>query len=284
MRVQQVDNPAYLYALLQVSVERFGELYNKLPQAQRSEVEKIASKQCAIQERILNSPEAAQVPVPEDRVAEEIQNIVARFPDEDSFEQELQDTGLDKESFELSVRRGLRVEAVMEFVASRAEVCDKNSASLYYYMNMDKFMQPELREARHILITINPDFPENERDAVIKRASKISERLQKKPSRFEEQAQKYSECPTAMNGGHLGNIKRGVLFPTLDEQLFKMKVGTVSDIVESPLGFHILMCDSIQTEGVVPLAQALPQIIEKLNQRNQKICQRNWLSGLFKSH
>jgi peptidyl-prolyl cis-trans isomerase C len=282
--MEQVDSKAYRYALLQVSVERFGKRYNKLPEKDRSEVEKIANKQCEIHDHILNSPEASKVTVSEARVIQEIQTITARFTNESSFEQELKANGLDDSCFEQLVRRGLRVEAVMDFVASSVEPCNEVSASLFYYMNTDKFQQPELREARHILITVNPDFPENEREAAIKRANQIAARLKKKPARFADQALQHSECPTAMNGGHLGVLKRGVLFPTLDEVLFNQKLGEVSDIIESPLGFHILMCESIQSEGIVPLAKALPQIVEKLTERNQKMHQRNWLSSLFKTH
>lgn len=284
MRVQSIENTSYLYTLLQVSVERFGVLYNQLEQPQKEEVEKIASRQCEIHDRILESSEAAKVFVPEERVVEEIDSIVSRFSSRDGFESELHQNGLDENGFEESVRKGLVVEAVMELIASEVQLCDESSASLYYYMNTNKFTQPEIREASHILITINPDFPENEKDQVINRCHSISERLKKKPARFSEQAQKYSECPTAMNGGYLGSIKRGVLFPTLDKYLFDMKVGQISEPLESPLGFHVLKCDGIQTEGVAPLEKVLPQIIEKINQRNQKIRQRNWIKSLFTTH
>lgn len=284
MMVQQVDDKAYRYALLQVAVERFGELYNKLPAEKRCEVERIASKKCAIHNLILNSREAAQVAIPENRVDVEVKNVIARFANENSFEQELEKNELDRDCFEKLVRRGLRVEAVMDFVASKSEPCSEVSARLYYYMNIDKFRQPELREVRHILITINPEFPENERAAAFNRAKAIAARLQKKSNRFSEQALKYSECPTAVNGGNLGILKRGVLFPTLDAELFKMRVGDVSDVIETPMGFHVLMCESIQSSGVVSIVRALPRIIEKLTEKNQKTYQRNWLSGLLKAH
>lgn len=283
MSIAKADNRDYRYALLQIADSRFGKTFRELPSVDRFEVEKIALKQCEIQRRVLGSPEAARVAIPADRVEKEYQSIVSRYSGREQFERELEENGLDAGSFSQLIERNLRVEAVMDYVGSQAEPCTEISARLYYYMNTDKFQHPQLRKARHILITINPDFPENQRNEVIKRATTIAERLKNKPARFAEQAQKYSECPTAMNGGELGSVKKGVLFPSLDKALFQMKAGEVSDIIESPLGFHILKCDAIQPEGFVPESQALPTIIEKLTERNRKNHQRNWLKQLFEA-
>jgi len=218
-----------------------------------------------------------------DRLEEEVQTIISRYPSEAEFETELVENRLDIESFPSLVERSIRVEETMKFVGSKAEACSGTSAQLYYYMNTEKFKQPEFRKARHILITINPDFAENSREQVIKKSSELAGLLQKKPSRFAEKARKYSECPTAMNGGDLGLLKKGVLFPSLDKKLFEMEVGEISDIVESPMGFHILLCDGLQQEGLVDVEEALPQIIEKITERNRKKYQRVWLSELFKA-
>lgn len=274
----------YRYALLQVASGKFNNSYNNLSNQEQREAGEIALKQCEIQHRILSSDEAAKVIIPSQRIAQEVETIVSRYPDKLVFERELLENNLTLEGFPLLVERSLKVEAVMDFVASRAEVCSEINARLYYYMNTEKFKLPEFRKARHILITVNEDFPENFRDEVIKRLDVIAKRLKNKPSRFSEQAQKYSECPTAMNGGELGTLKRGVLFPSLDKELFSMKVGQVSDIVESPMGFHVLFCEEIQKEGYVSLSKVLPEIIEKLTEKNRITYQRKWLKTLFEAH
>ena len=273
----------YRYALLQVAAGKFESSFRSLTELQRFEVEKIALKQCEIQHRVLASPEASNVVVLPDRLEEEVQTIISRYPSEAEFETELAENRLDIEIFPSLVERSIRVEETMKFVGSKAEACSGISAQLYYYMNTEKFKQPEFRKARHILITINPDFAENTREQVIKKSSELAVLLQKKPSRFAEKARKHSECPTAMNGGDLGLLKKGVLFPSLDKKLFEMEVGEVSDIVESPMGVHILLCDELQKEGLVDVDEALPQIIEKISERNRKKYQRVWLSELFKA-
>ncbi|MEJ2142916.1 MAG: nitrogen fixation protein NifM, partial [Gammaproteobacteria bacterium] len=174
----------------------------------------------------------------------------------------------------------LLVDTVLDTVASKAADVSDMDVMIYYYLHKDKFSKPETREAYHILITINDDFDENKRDAAYSRLADIRKRVIKKPERFGEQALKHSECPTAMREGFLGNIPKGELYPELDKALFSMKQGEISEIIESPVGFHILFCKSIDEAGPVSIDQAEPKIREHLQQKRRRMCQKNWLSDL----
>lgn len=281
MTVENQDK--YRYSALQVAVNKFGKSLHQLSPNKRREAEDIAFKQYQIQSRILAAPEASQISIPREQLDNEIEKVISRYANEDQFYRELHENALSIAAFRNSIDRELRVHSVMDLVTSNTEPCSETDARLYYYLHPEKFIQPELRDAYHILITINPDYPENKRDAALKRAGVIAKRLQRKPAKFAEQALKYSECPTAMQNGHLGLIKRGTLFPTLDKALFSMKAGEVSDVLESPLGFHVLYCASIEKKGLVPLGKALPTIMEKLTERNKQNHLRAWIKKVCES-
>jgi peptidyl-prolyl cis-trans isomerase SurA len=58
---------------------------------------------------------------------------------------------------------------------------------------------------------------------------------------FAEMAKKYSEDPgSASGGGDLGWVGKGVFYPEFEAASFALKQGALSDIVESPVGFHII--------------------------------------------
>lgn len=58
---------------------------------------------------------------------------------------------------------------------------------------------------------------------------------------FSLMAKRYSQDPaSAANGGDLGFVKRGVFYPEFEAAAFALNIGEVSNIIESPAGFHII--------------------------------------------
>src|ERR1019366_3830824 len=124
-----------------------------------------------------------------------------------------------------ALERELMVEAILEKVGTQAAKISDMDVELYYQYHPEQFRRPETRLARHILITINETIAENTRVEAGRRIAAIATRLAKDPKRFEEQALKHSECPTALEGGKLGDLPRGKLFPELDKALFELNAG-----------------------------------------------------------
>lgn len=276
-----MPSPEIAYSLLSVADKKFTCHPSELDASQREEALRIAQRQFAIEDAVLSSQEANEVSVPASAIDEAYAQIHARYADEAAFIRALETAGIELSSLRNMLERALLVEAVMEHVAQRSLAIGDTEARLYYYMNHQQFNKPETRTARHILITINPDFPENERDNAFKKAQTILRRVDKKPERFAEQAFKHSECPTALQGGLLGEVKRGQLFPSLDTVLFSLPAGSCSEITESPMGFHILLCERIHQAGLAPLQEILPRLQEQLNQRQKRILQRKWLENIL---
>jgi peptidyl-prolyl cis-trans isomerase C len=188
---------------------------------------------------------------------------------------------IDPASLWQALARELRVEAVLDLVSSRVKVPDSTDVQLFYYMHPEQFEQPETRRAHHILITLNDAYPENTREAAAQRLQLIRKRLLHKPQRFAEQAMKHSECPSALQGGLLGQVPRGTLYPELDAALFAMTAGALSELVESPVGLHLLWCESIVPARTVPLAEVMPALREKMLEKQRQRQQKAWLRELL---
>lgn len=270
------------YLTLNIALTHFKKAPAELAIEELKQVLVVARRQQQIETLVLSSAEAGSIVLPEEQVQASLQEIRGRYEEESELLEDLQRNNLTLESLETAVRRSLRVETVMEQIAAKAPEMTLLDAEIYYYNHLDKFQRPEVRLARHILVTINPEYPDNTREEAQKRINLIAKRLSSKPQRFGEQAQKHSECPTAMQEGLLGRLPRGQLYPRLDEALFKMQEGEISSVLESELGFHILLCEKIQAEGRVGLDEAGPKILEKLRVRRQRQFQQQWLAELQK--
>lgn len=57
---------------------------------------------------------------------------------------------------------------------------------------------------------------------------------------FAELAKAQSDCPSNARGGDLGTFGKGVMAKAFEEAAFKLQVGELSDVVETPFGFHVL--------------------------------------------
>ncbi len=78
---------------------------------------------------------------------------------------------------------------------------------------------------------------------------------------FDEAAKKFSEGPTAQQGGDLGYFKRGTLAKGLDDLVFGMKANAVTDTVRTKQGF-VIMKVTEHTPGGIPAMKDVTQQIQ----------------------
>jgi len=240
----------------------------QLTPEQRQKVSVVVARQREIERSILSSRQAANVLVRSEAIDQCIQEIASRFATEAEFICDM-------------ARNGLSLQNLLEAVSAHVSPVSNLETELFYHLHYERFQQQEKRTLRHILITINEEMKGSSRTEALTRIEAIRDLLIKFPDRFAEQALRNSECPTAMQGGLLGQVPRGQLFPELDAAAFAMRPGSISEILESPMGFHILRCENIQPAGVVPLTTVRNRIREQMLKTRRENRQRAWVRGLM---
>ncbi len=268
------------YLALKAAQKNYGKSPAALTGPELERVRSMAQRQHRLEFSVLASEEASATMVPPVTLQAALDEIRGRYTNLEEFIEDLALNGLDESSFAAAMESELRVEAILEKVGTRAVKVSDVDIELYYHYHPDQFRRPETRQVRHILITVNDTIADNTRIAAQQRISSIASRLAKEPQRFEEQALKHSECPTALQRGAVGDLPRGKLFPALDDALFEMKAGEVSGVLETELGFHVLRCDAITGADVLNLEQASPHIRKLLELKRKRVCQQAWLRQL----
>jgi len=252
-------------------------LFEKAPEAletsEKQRLLEVAERQATIERDVLATREAAGVIVPDHAMANALADIRGRYDTDDAFQADLQRLGLDESELNAALRRELRVEMVLEKIAARTPAVTRVDAELYYRTHPEAFDRPEVRRLRHILITFNSD---TERAEAVKVLEDIRTR-QPATANFGELALAHSHCPTAMEAGVLGLVRRGQLFPELEPIAFALAEDEVSAVVESPMGLHVIRCDEILPHGPIPFDEVAERLIEKLDERRRARTQKDWL-------
>src|SRR5579859_5801436 len=97
---------------------------------------------------------------------------------------------------------------------------------------------------------------------------------------FEDIAKKYSDGPSAGDGGALGMFKRGQLAKQLEDTTFSMKAGDVTDVIHTKQGFVILRVLDHQQAGIPPMKDVLPKIQDALYYEKLQPALRTYLTKL----
>ncbi len=117
---------------------------------------------------------------------------------------------------------------------------DEESCARYYQNNRDRFKSPDIFEASHILLTAARSDAEAY-DRAVRRAEAVIGTLQQNPSAFEDLARELSDCPSAAQGGNLGQIARGQTTPEFETFLFSLEEGQLCPVpVKTRYGVHVL--------------------------------------------
>ena len=190
-------------------------------------------------------------------------------------------------------KEDLKVQVKMQKLANSAgkiEVTDKECEK-FYKENPDKFKNPELVRASHILISANAyqisqDLTLNGKrkieeadlkaqveakmDAKKAEAEKLAKELKADKTKFAEYAKKYSDDPgSAKQGGDLGFFPKEAMVPEFAKVAFEAKPDTISDVVKTQFGYHIIYVQDRRAPGITPYEKAQSGIRDYLTTEKQ---------------
>lgn len=272
------------YLVLKTALLSYQKSPKELSSLELKRVQRQAQSQYKIESCVLSSKEALDISLPESLLESTIDDVIARYESKEAFYEDLDTNGVDYSSFYEAIKRELYSEVVMDRVASRAASVSDIDAKIYYHLHPDKFVKKERRKISHILVTVNEDYAENSLEAARERIEGVYQQLKNKPKKFADLALKYSECPTSVQKGQLGEVTPGMLYPELDEVAFTLKKGELSEVLRSEMGFHILKCEGIVPKQSVSSVEAMPKVKAFLEDKQRNNCKKHWLAQQLKQY
>ncbi len=117
----------------------------------------------------------------------------------------------------------------------------------YYDEHLNRYQTPEERRASHILISVAATASDAQKAAARHKAEDLLQQARKNPKDFAELARKNSQDPgSAEKGGDLGMFGRGAMVKPFEDAAYRMKKGEISDLVQTPFGFHIIQLTDVR--------------------------------------
>ena len=114
----------------------------------------------------------------------------------------------------------------------------------------EKYRRGESNTVSLSHIFVEPVASTEQQDKIRPQAEVVLERIRAGED-FAALAQEYSQDPgSASRGGDLGFFGRGTMVPAFEDVAFGLKVGEVSDLVQSQFGFHIIRVEEISGDQV----------------------------------
>jgi peptidyl-prolyl cis-trans isomerase SurA len=195
----------------------------------------------------------------------------------EDLESEVVKQGLNYEDFKDDIRRNLLVrEIIGREVGSRIQL-SRDDARKFYEAHKKEFESPGMVHLGQILISTEKRKPEEAE----KRANDAFAEL-KAGQRFSEIAKKYSDGPSAEQGGDVGFMKEATLAPDIAAVLAKLDLNEFSNPIQTRYGYIILKVLERYSAGIPKFEEVEQRVTEVLYDQRMQPDLREYMKRLRK--
>lgn len=248
--------------------------------------------------------EKRNIKVTKDDTEEELKSIIDKIGSKEKFNEILKQNGITPSQFKKDLYEEVKMKKLVNMIA-KVNITDAQ-AKKFYKDNMSKFKYPEKVRASHILIAANTDEikeiiksdKENkslseeqikakidaEMAVKLEKANKLLAEVKKDPAAFAKYAQENSDdVTTAKQGGDLGFFAKQEMVEPFSKAAFTMKPNSISAIVKTPYGYHIILVKDRMKAGQEPFEKVKSEIVSYLESQEQVKILENLIEGLKKN-
>jgi len=195
----------------------------------------------------------------------------------EDLETEIGKQGLNYEDYKDQIRRNLLMrEVIGREVGSRIQL-SRDDARKYYEAHKKEFQSPGLVRLGQILVSTEKRKPEEAE----KRANDAFAEL-KAGQRFAEIAKKYSDGPSAEQGGDVGFMKEGSLAPDVAAVVAKLDLNEFSNPMQTKYGYIILKILERYSSGIPKFEEVEQRVNEVLYDQRMQPDLRDYMKRLRK--
>jgi len=216
----------------------------------------------------------------------QISNLLDRAGSQETFERQLKAVGMTPDELRAKVTQEATATAVL--TRELGVTVSDAEAMAFYASNSPDFEQPETAHVRHILLltmdtATHAPLPDDQVKAKRQQIEDILKRA-KAGEDFAALATQYSEDPGSKDkGGELPPFSHGQMVPEFEAAAFSMETNTISDVVTTTYGYHIIKLLDKTPAKKIGYADAAGKIKDFLLQQKTGKLAAPYLDNLKKS-
>ena len=235
---------------------------------------------------------------------EALQKAIEQVGSKAKFNEILKQYGVSLAEFKKDLVEEVKMKKLVDML-EKVTVTEAD-AKKYYNQNLSKFKYPDKVRASHILIAANEEeikesikadsknaqISDSELKSLVdkqmaeklKKANEVLAQVQKNQSEFAKIAKENSEdIESAKQGGDLGFFAQQEMVEPFAKAAFAMKPNTISGIVKTPYGYHIIMVTDRKAAGQDSFEKVKSDIMLYLeNEKKVKVLE-NFIESLKKT-
>ncbi len=185
-----------------------------------------------------------------------------------------------KEEIKINI---LKMRVIAKEIKPKVTVTEEEIGE-YYGNNRSEYEGEESVRLQQILFIVPKDRDDEATQAMRETAEQVLKQL-KEGTPFDMLVRQYSQGPAANAGGDLGYVKRGMMHADVDAAAFSLTVGDTSEVIQSPIGFHIIKVLAKKGAGIQSFQEVREEIKNKITYRKIEQKFEKWILELRdKSH
>lgn len=215
---------------------------------------------------LIEAAREAGIEVPDAVVESEMQQQIAQMGGREAFQTILVQSGLTEADVRRAQKERMMMMGFLETVVMPQISVSEEAAQAFWAANPDEFRHPEQVRLWTLLVDAAEDMPEAAHAEARKKAETARQRVLD-GEEFETVAREVSDDPSKERGGLIGWVRRGLLLPALEEPVFGLGKGELSEVLPSDRGYHLFRVEDRRGDGVYPFEEIREPVKDILRQQ-----------------
>ncbi len=197
--------------------------------------------------------------------------------------QEALKAGIDKEEQYKKEMKNIKEKLLVNLLIKQkimdSVILEDAELKAYYDENIEEFKFPESIKASHILIKLNDEMDQEQRESAEKQAMEILKKAT--TENFSKLAMESSQGPSRENGGDLGWFTQGQMVKEFSDAAFACAKGEICPkLVETVFGLHIIYVEDRHPGEQIAFDEVKGEISQKLILQKRMDVYQSWIEDL----